>query len=36
MAPSLIPREAGDRVKTDRRDAVSPARLHRTGELTAM
>jgi Transposase DDE domain group 1 len=29
VAPSLIPRRAGDRVKTDRRDAASLARLHR-------
>src|SRR6201997_797492 len=35
-APSLIPKRAGDRVKTDRRDAVSLARLHRAGELTAV
>jgi transposase len=34
VAPSLIPRGAGDRVKTDRRDAASLARLHRAGELT--
>jgi transposase len=31
VAPSLIPKKAGDRVKTDRRDAVSLARLHRAG-----
>jgi transposase len=36
VAPSLIPKRAGDRVKTDRRDAASLARLHRTGELTAV
>ena len=36
VAPSLIPRKPGDRVKTDRRDAVSLARLHRAGELTAV
>ena len=36
VAPSLIPRKAGDRVKTDRRDALSLARLHRAGELTAV
>jgi len=36
VAPSLIPRRAGDRVKTDRRDAASLARLHRAGELTAV
>ena len=31
VAPSLVPRKAGDRVKTDRRDALSLARLHRSG-----
>ena len=36
VAPSLIPRKPGNRVKTDRRDAVSLARLHRAGELTAV
>ena len=36
VAPSLIPRKPGDRVMTDRRDAVSLARLHRAGELTAV
>jgi transposase len=36
VAPSLIPRKPGDRVKTNRRDAVSLARLLRTGELTAV
>ncbi len=36
VAPSLIPRKAGDRVKTDRRDAEKLARLHRMGELTAI
>jgi transposase len=36
VAPSLIPRRAGDRVKTDRRDAVSLAQLHRAGELSAI
>jgi transposase len=30
--PSLIPKRAGDRVKPDRRDAASLARLHRAGE----
>lgn len=34
VAPSLIPRKPGDRVKTDRRDAVALARLHRSGDLT--
>ncbi len=36
VAPSLIPRKAGDRVKTDRRDSLMLARLHRAGELTAV
>ena len=36
VAPSLIPVKAGDRVKTDRRDAVTLAKLHRAGELTAV
>ena len=36
VAPSLIPRKAGERVKTDRRDAVMLARQHRAGELTAV
>lgn len=36
VAPSLIPKKAGDRVKTDRRDSVSLARLLRAGELTAV
>jgi hypothetical protein len=35
VAPSLIPRKAGDKVKTDRRDAVTLARLLRSGDLTA-
>src|SRR5271167_2158809 len=34
VAPSLIPTKAGDRVKTNRRDAIMLARLHRAGELT--
>ena len=34
VAPSLIPRRPGDRVKTNRRDAAQLARLHRAGELT--
>jgi transposase len=33
VAPSLIPRKPGDRVKTDRRDAVQLARLMRSGDL---
>jgi transposase len=36
VAPSLIPRRPGDRVKTNRRDAQSLARLLRAGELTAV
>ena len=31
VAPSLIPRRSGERVKTDRRDALMLARLHRAG-----
>src|ERR671928_1392028 len=34
IAPSLIPKRAGERVKTNRRDAVTLARLYRAGELT--
>jgi transposase len=34
IAPSLIPVKPGDRVKTDRRDAVKLARSYRAGELT--
>jgi transposase len=34
VAPSLIPKKAGDRVKTSRRDAIPWARLMRSGELT--
>jgi transposase len=34
VAPSLIPRRSGDRVKTDQRDAVQLARLLRSGDLT--
>lgn len=36
IAPTLIPRRAGDRVKTDRLDARNLARLHRVGQLTAI
>jgi transposase len=36
IAPSLIPKKAVDRVNTDRRDAVSLARLLRAGELTSI
>jgi transposase len=34
VAPSLIPKKPGDRVKTDRRDAVQLARLARSGDLS--
>ena len=34
VAPSRIPKKSGDRIKNDRRDAASLARLHRAGELT--
>jgi transposase len=34
VALSLIPKKAGDRVNTDRRDSLSLARLHRAKELT--
>ncbi len=34
VAPSLIPQRSGDRVKTDRRDALKLARLLRSGDLT--
>jgi hypothetical protein len=33
---AMIPRRAGDRVKTGRRDATSLTRLHRPGKLTAV
>jgi transposase len=36
VAPSLIPRAPGDRVKTDKRNARRLARLHRAGELVAI
>jgi len=36
VAPSSIPRRPGDRVKTDRRDALMLARLARAGELAAV
>jgi transposase len=36
VAPSLIPKQPGDRIKTDRRDASSLAKPHRAGELTAV
>ena len=36
VAPSLIPRKPGERIKTDRRDAGKLATLHRAGELTGV
>lgn len=36
IAPSLVPTKAGDRVKTDRRDAEKLARCYRAGDLTAV
>src|SRR5689334_4119081 len=36
VAPSLIPRRPGERIKTDRRDAINLAKLHRAGELTSV
>jgi len=35
-ARSLIPKRAGESIKTDRRDTASLARLHRAGELTVV
>jgi len=36
IAPTLVPMKAGDRVKTDRRDAERLARSYRSGDLTAV
>ncbi len=36
VAPTLVPIKAGDRVKTDRRDAEKLARCYRSGDLTAV
>lgn len=36
VSPSMVPKRSGDRIKTDRRDSVSLARLHRAGELRAI
>jgi transposase len=36
VAPSLVPKKAGDRVNTDRRDAMQLARLARSGDLTVV
>ena len=35
-APALIPKRSGERIKTNRRDAVTVARLHRAGELAGV
>ena len=34
VSPSLVPKKSGDHVKTDRRDALTLARLYRAGELS--
>ena len=36
IAPTLVPKKPGDRVKTDGRDALKLARSHRSGDLTAV
>jgi transposase len=36
IAPSLVPTKAGDKVKTDRRDAIKLAKHYRNGELTPL
>ena len=36
VAPTLVPQKRGDRVKTDRRDALKLARSHRSDDLTAV
>jgi len=36
IAPSLIPTKSGDHVKTDKKDAIKLARLHRAGELASV
>jgi transposase len=36
VAPSMIPKRPGERVKTNRRDALTLAKLHRAGELTSV
>ena len=36
VAPTLVPKKPGDRVKTDRRDALKLARSHRSDDLTAV
>ncbi len=36
VAPALIPKKPGERIKTNRRDAIKLSRLHRAGELTSV
>jgi transposase len=36
IAPSLIPKKPGERIKTDRRDSIKLAKLFRSGELTSV
>ncbi|GAE24492.1 mobile element protein [Halalkalibacter wakoensis JCM 9140] len=36
IAPSLIPKRPGERIKTDRRDSIRLAHLYRAGELTSI
>jgi transposase len=36
LAPSLVSRQSGNRIKNDRRDSLMLTRLHRAGELTAV
>jgi transposase len=36
VSPSMVPKRSGDRVKTDRRNSLTLARLHRAGELRAI
>jgi transposase len=36
VAPSKLPKKSGEKIKTDQRDAIKLARLHRAGELTAV
>jgi len=36
VAPTLVPTKAGDRVKTDRRDALKLAHSHRSDDLTVV
>jgi transposase len=36
VAPALVPKKSGDRIKTDKRDAMRLARFHRSGDLTVV